>query len=35
MKYIFNQYPIVITSHINLFSTLFGIGKETIIINVK
>ena len=28
MKYIFNQYPIVITSHINLFSTLFGIGKE-------
>ena len=28
MKYIFNQYPIVITSHINLFSTLFGKGKE-------
>lgn len=28
MKYVFNQYPIVITSHINLFSTLFGIGKE-------
>ena len=28
MKYIFNQYPIVITSHINLFNTLFGIGKE-------
>ena len=28
MKYIFNRYPIVITSHINLFSTLFGTGKE-------
>ena len=28
MKYIFNQYPIVITSHINLFNTLFGVGKE-------
>ena len=28
IKYIFNQYPIVITSHINLFSTLFGKGKE-------
>ena len=28
IKYIFNQYPIVITSHINLFSTLFGTGKE-------
>lgn len=28
MKYIFNQYPIVITSHINLFNTFFGVGKE-------
>ena len=28
MKYIFNQYPITITSHINLFNTLFGTGKE-------
>lgn len=28
MKYIFNQYPIIITSHINLFNTLFGTGKE-------
>ena len=27
-KNIFNQYPIIITSHINLFNTLFGIGKE-------
>ena len=27
-KNIFNQYPIVITSHINLFNTLFGTGKE-------
>ena len=29
MKYVFNQYPIVITSHINLFNTLFGTGKES------
>ena len=28
MKNIFNQYPIVITSHINLFNTFFGTGKE-------
>lgn len=27
-KYIFNQYPIIITSHINLFGTFFGTGKE-------
>lgn len=27
-KNVFNQYPIVITSHVNLFNTLFGIGKE-------
>ena len=27
-KNVFNQYPIVITSHINLFGTLFGTGKE-------
>lgn len=27
-KNIFNQYPIVITSHVNLFGTLFGTGKE-------
>lgn len=27
-KNIFNQYPIIITSHINLFNTLFGTGKE-------
>ena len=27
-KNIFNQYPIIITSHINLFATLFGTGKE-------
>ena len=27
-KNIFNQYPIVITSHVNLFNTLFGTGKE-------
>lgn len=27
-KNIFNQYPIIITSHINLFDTLFGTGKE-------
>ena len=27
-KNIFNQYPIVITSHINLFNTLFGTSKE-------
>lgn len=28
MKNVFNQYPIVITSHINLFNTFFGTGKE-------
>ncbi len=28
MKNIFRQFPIIITSHINLFDTLFGIGKE-------
>ena len=28
MKYIFSQYKIVITSHINLFNTFFGTGKE-------
>ncbi len=28
IKYAFNQYKIVITSHINLFNTLFGTGKE-------
>ena len=28
IKNVFRQYPIVITSHINLFNTLFGIGKE-------
>ena len=27
-KNIFNQYPIIITSHINIFNTLFGTGKE-------
>ena len=27
-KNIFKQYPIIITSHINLFDTLFGTGKE-------
>lgn len=27
-KNVFNQYPIIITSHINLFATLFGTGKE-------
>ena len=29
MKNAFRQYPIVITSHVNLFNTLFGNGKET------
>ena len=29
MKYVFNQYPVIITSHINLFNTLFGTGKES------
>lgn len=33
-KNIFNQYPIVITSHINLFNTLFGTGKEKIIVYI-
>lgn len=28
MKNAFRQYPIVITSHVNLFNTLFGSGKE-------
>lgn len=28
IKNAFRQYPIVITSHINLFGTLFGTGKE-------
>ena len=28
MRNIFNQYPILITSHINLFNTFFGTGKE-------
>ena len=28
IKNIFNQYPIILTSHINLFNTLFGTGKE-------
>lgn len=28
MKNAFRQYPIVITSHVNLFNTLFGNGKE-------
>ncbi len=27
-KTIFNQYPMIITSHINLFATLFGTRKE-------
>lgn len=27
-KSVFNQYPIIITSHINLFATLFGTCKE-------
>lgn len=27
-KNVFNQYPIIITSHINLFATLFGTCKE-------
>ena len=28
IKNAFKQYPIVITSHVNLFGTLFGTGKE-------
>ena len=28
IKNAFRQYPIVITSHVNLFGTLFGTGKE-------
>lgn len=28
VKHIFKQYPIVLTSHVNLFETLFGQGKE-------
>lgn len=28
IKNIFKQYPIILTSHVNLFSTLFGVGKE-------
>lgn len=28
IKNIFKQYPILLTSHVNLFNTLFGTGKE-------
>jgi len=28
IKNAFRQYPIIITSHVNLFNTLFGTGKE-------
>lgn len=28
MKNVFRDYPIVITSHVNMFSSLFGTGKE-------
>lgn len=29
IKNVFRQYEIVVTSHVNLFNTLFGIGKES------
>ena len=28
MKNVFRDYPLIITSHVNMFSSLFGIGKE-------
>lgn len=28
IKNVFKHFPIIITSHVNLFNTLFGTGKE-------